>query len=211
MDLENSVLRGAKILVVDDQPANLAVLRGVLEAADYKIFLAPSGKVALKSAARALPDLILLDLMMPEMDGFEVCRRLKANPETRHIPVIFITAEDQTQSVVEGFQVGAVDYIPKPFRDQEVLVRVRNAVFTKKLFEENRAHQQKLEKELETAREMQLGPPSRPLRPGRDGRRRLFPLLRPVRRRFGTFHRRCHRPRHGRRHSRSDVQRTARE
>jgi len=157
MDLENSVLRGAKILVVDDQPANLAVLRGVLEAADYKIFLAPSGKVALKSAARALPDLILLDLMMPEMDGFEVCRRLKANPETRHIPVIFITAEDQTQSVVEGFQVGAVDYIPKPFRDQEVLVRVRNAVFTKKLFEENRAHQQKLEKELETAREMQLG------------------------------------------------------
>ena len=181
MDLENSVLRGAKILVVDDQPANLAVLRGVLEAADYKIFLAPSGKVALKSAARALPDLILLDLMMPEMDGFEVCRRLKANPETRHIPVIFITAEDQTQSVVEGFQVGAVDYIPKPFRDQEVLVRVRNAVFTKKLFEENRAHQQKLEKELETAREMQLG-----LMPTEAPRLDRVHLLRP-RRSAATF------------------------
>lgn len=157
MDSVHPTLHGAKILVVDDQPANLAVLRGVLETAGYKVFLAPNGDIALKSAIRVQPDLVLLDRMMPGIDGFEVCRRLKANPDTREIPVIFVTAEDQTESIVEGFGVGAIDYIPKPFRDREVLVRVHNAVYTKKLFEENRAHQQKLESELQTARQMQLG------------------------------------------------------
>ena len=86
----------ARLLLVDDQPANLDVLRRVLENQGYRIMLAPSGQVALKSAARAQPDLILLDVMMPEMDGYEVCRRLKADAATRDIPVIFITANDQS-------------------------------------------------------------------------------------------------------------------
>ena len=115
----------ARLLLVDDQPANLDVLRRVLENQGYRIMLAPSGQVALKSAARALPDLILLDVMMPEMDGYEVCRRLKADAATRDIPVIFITANDQSEGLVDGFNAGAVDYVAKPFREEEVLMRVQ--------------------------------------------------------------------------------------
>ncbi|MBI2504284.1 MAG: SpoIIE family protein phosphatase [Candidatus Latescibacteria bacterium] len=152
-------LKSAHILLVDDTPANLDVLCALLETEGYQISLAPNGKVALKIApqAEAAPDLILLDVMMPGMDGFEVCRRLKADPKTREIPVIFITAEDQTESLVKGFQAGGVDYIPKPFRDQEVRVRVRNALLTKFLFDQNRAYQEKMEKELQTAHELQMG------------------------------------------------------
>ena len=118
-------LQGAKILLVDDQPANLDVLCELLEAEGCKVSMAPNGQLALKLAPQVLPDLILLDVMMPGMDGYEVCRRLKQLPETREIPVIFITAQDQTESVVAGFAAGSVDYIPKPFRDQEVRVRVQ--------------------------------------------------------------------------------------
>ena len=133
---------GARILLVDDQPANLDVLCRLLEANGYKIMLAPSGAVALKSAERALPDLILLDIMMPEMDGFEVCRRLKADEKTREIPVIFITARDIHDDVVAGFEIGAVDYIAKPFNEREVLVRVQTHVrlnhLTRELVQKNR-------------------------------------------------------------------------
>jgi sigma-B regulation protein RsbU (phosphoserine phosphatase) len=155
---KNSVdLRNARVLLVDDTQANLDVLCALLEGEGYNISLAPNGEIALRIAGRVRPDLILLDVMMPGMDGFEVCRRLKANDKTREIPVIFITAEDQTHSVVKGFQVGGVDYIPKPFRDQEVLVRARNALLTKFLFDQNRAYQEKMEKELQTAHDLQMG------------------------------------------------------
>src|SRR3990172_5870177 len=103
----------SKILLVDDRPANLDVLRRVLETQGYQVLLAPSGEVALRNAARAGPDLILLDVMMPEMDGFEVCRQLKADAATRDIPVIFITARDLHEDVVKGFDLGAVDYVTK--------------------------------------------------------------------------------------------------
>jgi CheY-like chemotaxis protein len=116
-------LQAPRILLVDDQPANLNLLYELLEGEGYRISVAPSGPVALKVVEQAEPDLILLDVMMPGMDGFEVCRRLKQDEKTQDIPVVFITA--LTEDVVQGFQAGGVDYITKPFRDEEVLVRVR--------------------------------------------------------------------------------------
>ncbi|MDA0336493.1 MAG: sigma-54 dependent transcriptional regulator [bacterium] len=138
-----------RILLVDDQPANLDVLRRVLESASYQVLLAPSGAVALKNAARALPDLILLDVMMPEMDGFEVCRRLKAAPETREIPVIFCTARDLGDDIVRGFELGAVDYVVKPFQEGEVLKRVETHVRMHRLTRELRDKNEALQAEIE--------------------------------------------------------------
>ena len=138
----------ARVLLVDDQPANLDVLRRLLESEGYRVLLAPNAQVALKSAARALPDLILLDIMMPEMDGFEVCRHLKTDAATRDIPVIFITAKDLHEDVVTGFNAGAVDYVTKPFQEQEVLMRVHTHVrlhlLTRELVQKN----QELEDEI---------------------------------------------------------------
>ncbi|NKB72718.1 MAG: response regulator [Candidatus Latescibacteria bacterium] len=114
-----------RVLLVDDQQANLDVLRRVLEADGYRVLLAPNGQIALNSAARVVPDLVLLDVMMPEMDGFEVCRRLKSDPATQAIPIIFITARDLQEDITAGFGLGAVDYITKPFQEHEVLMRVR--------------------------------------------------------------------------------------
>lgn len=113
-----------KILLVDDVPANLSVLAAALEPAGYEILAVPNGATALKVAAKAQPGLILLDIMMPVMDGLETCRRLKQDESTRAIPVIFITARDETPSLVAGFQAGGVDYIIKPFHAEEVVSRV---------------------------------------------------------------------------------------
>ena len=106
-----------KILIVDDFPANL--LSQNLESQNYKVVAVPSGVIALQIVERTQPDLILLDIMMPEMDGFETCRRLKANSATAEIPVIFIAARDEMESLLEGFSVGGVDYITKPFSETE--------------------------------------------------------------------------------------------
>jgi len=109
--------KNAKILIVDDIPHNLNLLSQNLESQGYRVVAAPSGVVALQIVERTQPDLILLDIIMPEIDGFETCRKLKANPATAEIPVIFITAKDKDEidSLVEGFLVGGVDYITKPF------------------------------------------------------------------------------------------------
>ena len=113
-----------KVLIVDDTPENIQVLMGTLKD-QYAIVAAINGEKALKMAvAEPRPDLILLDIMMPGMDGFEVCGRLKSDPETRDIPVIFLSALDDTANKVKGFAAGAVDYISKPFQPQEVHVRV---------------------------------------------------------------------------------------
>ena len=157
MDKDSIDLRGAKILLVDDTQANREVLCALLEAEGYNIYMAPDGPTALRIASEVALDVILLDVMMPGINGYEVCRRLKQDDRTREIPVIFITAENETQGVVRGFQVGGVDYIPKPFRDAEVLVRVRNILCTKYLFEEHRASRLKMEKELQTAHELHMG------------------------------------------------------
>ena len=113
-----------KVLIVDDTPENIQVLMGTLKD-QYAIVAAINGEKALKMAvAEPRPDLILLDIMMPGMDGFEVCSRLKSDPETRDIPVIFLSALDDTANKVKGFVKGAVDYISKPFQPEEVHVRV---------------------------------------------------------------------------------------
>ena len=117
-------LHGAKILIVDDVPANIEVLRQALASKGYEIFFANSGERALKVAANASPELVLLDIIMPGMDGFETCRRLKEDKSTKDIPVIFITAKREMEDVIGGFRVGGVDYITKPFEKEEVLTRV---------------------------------------------------------------------------------------
>jgi len=113
------------ILIVDDTPDNLRLLSRLLNNRGYKVRVAPNGDRALATVQTELPDLILLDIMMPKMDGFEVCRRLKADEHTRNIPVIFISALEKLFDKMTAFSVGGVDYITKPFQAEEVLARVR--------------------------------------------------------------------------------------
>ncbi len=113
------------ILIVDDIPANLDVISDALSNAGFDVAIATSGERALQQIGRKQPDLILLDIMMPGIDGFETCRRLKANPRTSGIPVIFMTALADTDSKVQALELGAVDYVTKPFQEQEVLARVK--------------------------------------------------------------------------------------
>ncbi|MBD2605291.1 hybrid sensor histidine kinase/response regulator [Scytonema hofmannii FACHB-248] len=112
------------ILIVDDIPTNIKVLLDFLDDSNFNVSVAKNGESALKKAQEELPQLILLDVMMPGIDGFETCRRLKANPKTREIPVIFMTALSDVVDKVKGLQLGAVDYITKPFQHQEVLARI---------------------------------------------------------------------------------------
>ncbi|WP_413160385.1 response regulator [Capilliphycus salinus ALCB114379] len=114
------------ILIVDDCPDNLHLLSGILSHAQYKVYLAPSGKLALKFMESNLPDLILLDIMMPQMDGYMVFEQLKNSEKTKDIPVIFISALQDMFDKVKAFSMGGSDYITKPFKEQEVLVRVEN-------------------------------------------------------------------------------------
>jgi signal transduction histidine kinase len=113
------------VLAVDDTPENLGILFDYLDQSGFTVLLVQNGENALKQAEENLPDLILLDIMMPDLDGFEVCRRLKANELTRDIPVIFMTALSDTGDKVRGFEAGGVDYITKPLQHEEVLERVR--------------------------------------------------------------------------------------
>jgi CheY-like chemotaxis protein len=123
-DQTNTPLQ-ADILVIDDTPANLRLLFQMLSEHGYRVRLTTSGKQAIEAARAAVPDLILLDIMMPEMDGYEVCGRLKTDERTRDVPVIFISALDETLDQVAAFSIGGVDYIPKPFQVEEVLARVK--------------------------------------------------------------------------------------
>jgi len=115
----------ASILVVDDTPENLRVLANLLDGQGYEARPVTSGRQALQAVAHAAPDLILLDVTMPEMDGYQVCSHLKADPRWQDIPVIFLTAMADTAHKVKGFAVGGVDYVTKPFQIEEVLARVR--------------------------------------------------------------------------------------
>jgi len=127
LDINNS-LHKEEILVVDDTNANLKLVSDFLAESGFKVRIAKSGVQALKLLERASPDLILLDVMMPEMDGFETCRRLKASPKTKDIPVIFMTAMADLanpENKVKGLTLGAVDYITKPIQLDEVLARVK--------------------------------------------------------------------------------------
>jgi DNA-binding response OmpR family regulator len=114
------------VLVVDDNPINLDLLSGMLLDRGYRVRIATSGKRALAAAAASPPELVMLDITMPEMDGYEVCRRLKADEATRNVPVIFISALDETIDKVRAFEIGGVDYVTKPFQFEEVLARIEN-------------------------------------------------------------------------------------
>ncbi len=115
----------ATILIVDDTPNNLQVLFSYLETEGYKVLLAEDGESALQIAQSQAPDLVLLDVLMPDIDGFETCRRLKAKTSTREIPIIFLTALSETVNKVQGFKLGGVDYITKPIEQEEVLARIQ--------------------------------------------------------------------------------------
>jgi len=120
------------ILIVDDVPLNLQMLGGLLQSKGYEVAPASSGAIALEMAQTQTPDLILLDIQMPEMDGFKVCKLLKENPLTKDIPVIFLTAFVETEDIVRGFELGAVDYISKPFNSSELIARVNTHLSLKK-------------------------------------------------------------------------------
>ena len=130
--------RRGTILAVDDRPRNLELLREVLGEEGYEVIEALSGGQALECAARKLPDLILLDVIMPDMDGYEVCRRLKSNPATADVPVIFLSADSGKESVVQGIEVGGVDYVTKPFARAELVARVNTHVTLRHLLDHNR-------------------------------------------------------------------------
>src|ERR671933_2990583 len=154
MSLETS--KKGVILIVDDNPDNLELLFFFLSDSDFTVLLATNGENALKTVEQANPDLVILDVMMPGIDGFETCRRLKANESSKDIPVIFMTALSDTGDKVKGFEVGAVDYITKPLQEEVLKARItthltirnlnRNLVEqNKKLHAELRERQQKEE------------------------------------------------------------------
>ncbi len=138
-----------EILIVDDIASNRELLQQTLEPQGYEIIAVPSGEIGLNIAAQAGPDLIILDIVMPlGIDGVETCRRLKAGAATRDIPVIFITAKDDEASIEEGFAAGAVDYITKPFREKEVMLRVATHLKISQLTQFLQKQNQELEAEI---------------------------------------------------------------
>src|ERR671932_58652 len=149
----------ADILVVDDTPDNLRLLSTMLSEQGYKVRKVISGQLALRVVSVASPDLILLDINMPEMNGYEVCEQLKADPKTSEIPVIFISALDDVWDKVKAFEVGGVDYIAKPFQCEEVLARVKNQLslrwLSKQLSEQNARLQQEIRDKEAAARHRQ--------------------------------------------------------
>jgi serine phosphatase RsbU (regulator of sigma subunit) len=161
-----------RLLVVDDTPANLQALAGILKDKGYQLSVATHGQQALEALERVRPDLILLDVMMPVLDGFETCRRLKASPAWRDIPVIFLTAKTDTTDIVQGFEIGAVDYVAKPFNAHELLARIQTHLtvdqLRRSLAEKNeqlaKAHQRELEMAYRV--QSQLIPPRLPEIPG---------------------------------------------
>jgi sigma-B regulation protein RsbU (phosphoserine phosphatase) len=143
------------LLIVDDKPANLRLLASMLVEHEYKVRSAINGSLALTAAQAAPPDMILLDINMPEMNGFEVCEQLKADDKTRDIPVIFISALDETADKVKAFSVGGVDYITKPFQLDEVLARVETHLSLRRLQKRLQDANKRYEEELALAAEIQ--------------------------------------------------------
>lgn len=133
------------VMIVDDNPANLKLLEGMLNRHGYRVRSFPRGRLALMAAGNDPPDLVLLDINMPEMDGYEMCEKLKASPPLSDIPVVFLSALNAVEDKVRGFQKGGVDYIPKPFRFEEVQARVDAHV---KLRRAQRAERELLERTL---------------------------------------------------------------
>ncbi len=149
------------ILIVDDSLGNIQILADMLKSNNYHIHVARDGATALKIAAQKIPDLILMDVVMPEMDGYEVCRRLKRQPDTKETPIIFISALSDIDDKVKGFEAGGIDFITKPFQRAEVFARINTHLKLKYAQEELKRSHEHLEKrvrertaELTTAKEM---------------------------------------------------------
>jgi phosphoserine phosphatase RsbU/P len=166
------------ILIVDDTPINIGVISGALKDS-FATKVATGGEKALAIASgKEKPDLILLDIMMPEMDGYEVCRRLKADPDTRDIPVIFLTSQTEAEDETKGFEVGAVDYIHKPFSAAVVKARVRTHLTLREAHAQIARQLVEINTELEMARQIQLSilPSSTPQITGMDIVARYIPM-----------------------------------
>ena len=161
-----------RILIVDDTPANIQILSGILKEKGYQLSIATNGKQALQVLEKIRPDLILLDVMMPEMDGFEACRQIKKSETLRDIPIIFLTAKTDTSDIVEGFGIGAVDYVAKPFNPPELLARINTHLTMDQLRRslaekiEELAQARKREMEMAYRVQSQLIPTSTPQIPG---------------------------------------------
>jgi diguanylate cyclase (GGDEF)-like protein len=153
------------VLIVDDTPDNLRLMAKILETEGYTVRKALNGRMAIQGAQRHPPDVILLDINMPQMSGYEVCQALKSSPDTTHIPIIFISALDQIQDKVQAFEMGGVDYITKPFQAQEVLMRIKNQLLIQQqqrtleqqrqqLLEKNRRLEQEIQERLKAEAEV---------------------------------------------------------
>ncbi|MCP4220332.1 MAG: response regulator [bacterium] len=142
------------VLVVDDVQENHKVLGNILRKDGCRIAPATSGKQALDMLSEISPDLVLLDIVMPEMDGFEVCRKIMEMPGTENLPVIFLTAKTENEDVVEGFTVGAVDYVTKPFNSAELLARVRTHLKLKRLLDSEKKLIENLENALANVKQL---------------------------------------------------------
>ena len=151
---DDDILRGT-IMVVDDTPLNLQVLGKMLGTQSHRVLAFPSGALALAAIQRTVPDLVLLDVMMPEMDGFEVCRRLKGIPKVRGVPVIFVSARADLEGKLQGLAAGGVDYITKPFSVDEVLARVQTHLKLAQLRAKLADRNEELAKSLERQRELE--------------------------------------------------------
>src|ERR1043166_2475170 len=127
----------ARILIIDDAPANIQTLSAILKEPGYNLNNPPNGRQGLDVLKRVRPDLILLDIMMPEIDGFETCRRIKSSTAWREIPIIFLTAKTDTVDIVRAFELGALDYVAKPFNAHELLARVNTHLTLDHLHREN--------------------------------------------------------------------------
>jgi len=147
----SQVQHQSRVLIVDDTPDVLRLLAQILETDGRQVLQAPNGKIALQIAERAIPDLILLDIQMPEMDGYETCQQLKKTERLESIPVIFVSGLGETLDKVKAFQFGAVDYITKPFQEDELLARVRTHLRLRELTEHLETRVQERTKELAIA------------------------------------------------------------
>lgn len=183
------------ILAVDDTPENLDVVKGILSS-EYIVKAATSGPMALKIAEKQTPDLILLDIMMPDMDGYEVCRLLKENEQTKNVPVIFLTAMDQTTDEARGFELGAADYMTKPVNPPILKARVGTHLALKKSMDELQSayqvikkHKDRMEQELNVAHDIQMSmlPLEFPAYPERE-EFSVHALLKPAREVGGDFY-----------------------
>ncbi|MHC1769126.1 MAG: sigma-54-dependent transcriptional regulator [Verrucomicrobiia bacterium] len=149
MNQQPSRLKDATVLIVDDIPENRDLLQRCLEPEGCEILTAADGETALKVALRVVPDLVLLDVILPGIDGFETCRRLKGTDTTRGIPVLFITAKHETESLLEGFRAGGIDYVTKPFQAEEVVIRVETHLKIHRLAEALRKNNEELRKAID--------------------------------------------------------------